>query len=112
MITSLAAIIITGAIAIDGDTIRLDSPSRNLRLRVWGINAPEIKEPGGVEASRALSRLVKDQTLNCNLMDVDHYGRPVVQCSTARVNDIACEMVRQGHARDWPKFSGGAYAGC
>lgn len=26
--------------------------------------------------------------------------------------DPACEMVRQGHATDWPRYSGGHYRGC
>ncbi len=26
--------------------------------------------------------------------------------------DVACVMVGLGHARDWPEFSGGRYAGC
>ncbi|MFB9223666.1 thermonuclease family protein [Paracoccus cavernae] len=112
MILSLATIIITGAVAIDGDTIRLDSPGKNLRLRIGGINAPEIKESGGAEASRALSRLVADETLRCDVRDVDHYGMPVVHCATERIPDIACEMVRQSHARDWPRYSKGAYADC
>ena len=112
MISCLAALCITGAVAIDGDTLRLDSPGRDLRLRLWGIDAPEIKAAGGIEASRALSRLVKGRTLACELMDVDRYGRPVVRCSTEAVGDLACELVRQGHARDWPRFSKGAYADC
>lgn len=112
MLTCLAALCITGAVAIDGDTIRLDSPGKSLRLRLWGISAPEIRDPGGVEASRALGALVDGQTLACSLMDVDRYGRPVVRCGTAAVADLGCEMVGQGHARDWPQYSRGAYMGC
>ncbi len=108
----LAAICITGAVAIDGDTIRLDSPGKNLRFRLWGIDAPEVQAPDGLRASRALAQLIAGQTLICALMDVDPYGRPVVRCGTAIVPDIACELVRLGHARDWPKFSGGAYSEC
>ena len=46
-----AVLCIAGAVAIEGDTIRLDSPGQDLRLRVWGINAPEIRDPGGIEDS-------------------------------------------------------------
>ena len=38
-------------------------------------------------------------------------GRPVVRCE-AEGRDIACEMVRMGHATDWPLYSKGAYARC
>ncbi|MFJ1291200.1 thermonuclease family protein [Paracoccus yeei] len=107
----LAALCLSGAIAIDGDTLRLDSPGKDLRLRLWGINAPEAKAPGGVEASRALARLVENRVLACDLMDVDRYGRPVVRCE-AGGRDLACDMVRMGHAADWPLYSKGTYADC
>lgn len=112
LIGLIASLIITGAVAIDGDTLRLDSPGKNLRLRLWGIDAPEIKEPGGIEASRALAELAGGQKLICDLMDVDRYGGPVVRCGTAAVRDLACELVRQGHAEDWPRYSKGRYSGC
>ncbi|SMO96231.1 thermonuclease family protein [Paracoccus laeviglucosivorans] len=112
MITCLAAICLSGAVAIDGDTLRLDSPGKNLRLRLWGIQAPEIKEAGGAEARHALAALVSDRPVACDLMDVDRYGRPVVRCHTDTVTDLSCEMVRQGHATDWRRYSGGAYQHC
>lgn len=112
MITCLAALCITGAIAIDGDTIRLDSPGKNLRLRVWGISATEIRDPGGVESSRALAMLIEGKTLAFNLKDVDRYGRPVVRCELPSGADISCEMIRRGHAEEWQRYSKGAYMGC
>lgn len=112
MLICLAALCITGAVAIDGDTLRLDSVGKNLRLRLWGIDAPEIKAPGGSEASRALAALIDGQALSCDLKDVDPYGRPVVRCATDTIPDLSCEMVRQGHATDWPRYSGGAYRDC
>lgn len=112
LISCLAAICLTGAVAIDGDTLRIDSPEKNLRFRLWGIDAPEVQTPGGMRASRALAHLISGQTLSCDLMDVDPFGRPVVRCATATIPDIACELISLGHAHDWPKFSGGAYSEC
>lgn len=113
MISTCTAILcIIGAVAIDGDTMRLDSPGKSLRFRLWGINAPEVDSDEGVLASRALARLIAGQAVSCELMDVDRYGRPVVRCGTADTPDIACEMVREGAATDWPKYSDGAYANC
>lgn len=34
----LAALCITGAVAIDGDTLRLDAPRKDLRLRVYCLD--------------------------------------------------------------------------
>lgn len=37
--------------------------------------------------------------------------RVVARCRrTSDGRDIAAEMVRQGHAVDWPRYSGGEYA--
>ena len=107
-----ATLVISGAVAIDGDTLRIDSPGKNLRLRLWGYDAVEIKEPGGVDASRALAALIDGQTLTCELMDVDRYDRPVVRCVRPDGVDLACAMVGTPWARDWPRYSGGYYAGC
>lgn len=113
MITScIAAICITGAVAIDGDTLRLNSPGKSFRLRLWGIDAPELKAPLGIDAREALARLVDNKAVSCDLMDVDRYGRPVVRCGTATTPDIACELVRYGTARDFPRYSAGYYASC
>ena len=112
MITCLAALCITGAVAIHGDTLRLDGPGKDLRLRLWGISAPEIRDPGGVEASRALASLIEGQPLSCDLMDVDRYDRPVVRCDLPSGADLGCEMIRAGHAEEWRQYSRGAYADC
>lgn len=108
----LAALCIVGAVAVDGDTLRLYSPRADLRLRVWGIDAPELREAGGRAAKDALAALADGQPLACDLRDVDRYGRPVVRCTLPDGRDVACAMVTAGHAQDWPLYSGGAYAGC
>ena len=74
--------------------------------------APELKAPLGIDAREALARLVDNKTVSCDLMDVDTYGRPVVRCGTATTPDIACELVRYGTARDFPRYSAGYYASC
>lgn len=95
MITScIAAICITGAVAIDGDTLRLNSPGKSFRLRLWGIDAPELKAPLGIDAREALARLVDNKTVSCDLMDVDRYGRPVVRCGTARLLCQLCSSTK------------------
>ncbi|MCA0424034.1 MAG: hypothetical protein LCH61_12055 [Proteobacteria bacterium] len=38
--------------------------------------------------------------------------RPVIRCTLPDGRDPACELVRQGHATDWPRYSGGHYRGC
>ena len=104
------ALILTlaGAIAIDGDTYKLNGQS----YRIWGIDAPERSDPDGPDATAALRSLIAGQTLTCDVVDTDRYRRQVVRCTLPDGRDPACEMVRLGHARDWPKYSRGFYEVC
>ena len=92
----------------DGDTLR----AGDLRLRLWGIDAAEAHRPGGPEATAAMLGLVAGHPLACEDLGLDRYGRTVARCFLADGTDLACAMVAAGQARDWPKYSGGAYAGC
>ncbi|GAA5073410.1 thermonuclease family protein [Roseibacterium beibuensis] len=92
----------------DGDTFRTEAQA----YRIWGIDAPEPAEDGGFAAEAALVALIGGQDLACEIMDRDRYGRDVVRCETPDGSDIACALVAGGHARDWPRYSGGYYGEC
>jgi endonuclease YncB( thermonuclease family) len=102
------ALCLTGAIAVDGDTLKL----RDQRYRVWGIDAPERGAPGSDFAKATLARLTFGQTLVCEQLETDRYQRPVIRCYLPSGDDLACELVRLGAAEDWPKYSKGFYGGC
>ena len=91
----------------DGDTIRCAGE----RVRIHGIDAPERHTPAGPAATRAMADLTRGQTVTCIGQGYRSYGRLVARCYVG-VMDLACEMVRLGQARDWPRFSGGEYARC
>jgi len=99
---------LTGAIAVDGDTLKLHGQL----YRLWGIDAPERGEPGGSAATRALRAIIARQRLTCDVLDTDRYDRPVVRCSLPDGSDPACILVARDHAEDWPKYSKGHYAAC
>ncbi|MDO8912315.1 MAG: thermonuclease family protein [Phenylobacterium sp.] len=89
----------------DGDTFRCDG---NLKIRLWGIDAPELQTAAGPAARRALADLTAGQTLVCTRKSKS-YDRIVAQCLIGNT-DVAERMVRQGQAVDWPKFSRGYYS--
>lgn len=101
-----AALIITGRAhsVYDGDTFWID----DTKIRLWGINSPERFKPGGLEAKNALIRIIGDRPLTCEKRGKS-YDRIVMRCKIVGGPDIACEMIRQGHAVDWKKYSGGYY---
>jgi endonuclease YncB( thermonuclease family) len=100
---------------IDGDGLRIEGQA----VRLWGIDAPELDQtceqdgreiPCGEDARFLLGALVMAGNLTCETQDTDRYGRTVARCF-AGGHDLAGEMVRQGYALDWPRYSGGFYAG-
>jgi endonuclease YncB( thermonuclease family) len=97
----------------DGDTlwVRPLAGGVPVKLRVDGIDAPEICQSGGAASRAALERLVADQVLVVQPRRRDDFGRWLARVRVAGA-DVGAEMVRQGQAwsyryRDHP----GPYAG-
>ena len=89
----------------DGDTIKI----KNTQIRLFGIDAPELNHPYGRNAKWALHKLCKGQDVRAEITDIDHYGRTVARCYLSDGRDLSAEMVKQGLAIDWAKYSGGVY---
>ena len=92
---------------VDGDTIRCN----DARVRLWGIDAPEMSEPDGHRSRRHLVVLTRGQRVVCRPRGRDRYRRVVARCFVG-TTDLACAMVAAGHAKDWPRYSRGFYALC
>jgi micrococcal nuclease len=92
---------------IDGDTIDI----KGLRIRLAGIDAPEMDHPYGKTAKWALVNLCKGQEVRA-VFDGDlSHDRTVATCYLPDGRDLSAEMVKAGLAIDWPKFSRGRYSG-
>ena len=90
---------------IDGDTIVIN----NIRLRLAGIDAPELDHPWGRQSKWALVQLCKGQTVTARIKPELSYDRRVAECFLPDGRDLGAELVRIGLALDWPRFSGGKY---
>ena len=105
----------TGAIrgvarVVDGDTIDIG----DTRIRLEGIDAPESGQtckrkwfgswPCGAVATAALARMVEKRTVSCEPKGLDKYGRTLAVCF-ADGRDINAQMVRQGHAWAFVRYS-------
>ncbi|MBL6426700.1 MAG: thermonuclease family protein [Maritimibacter sp.] len=91
---------------IDGDTIQIGK----VRLRLAGIDAPELDHPWGQKAKWELVRLCKGAVITAELEQDISYDRLVATCYLPDGRDLSAEMVRLGFALDWPKFSKGKYS--
>jgi len=83
----------------DGDslTVRLGDNAL-VTLRLYGIDAPELRQPSGRSARKRLAALALRQTLDVQALDTDRYGRTVALVRLgdgALLNEI---MVAEGLA--------------
>jgi endonuclease YncB( thermonuclease family) len=94
----------------DGDTLRL---CNGQRIRLWGIDAPEMDQDFGINARDFLRQTIGDSPV----MTDCSYGRShkrrvckVMATVKGTPVDVAEELVRRGLAFDYLHFSQGTYA--
>jgi endonuclease YncB( thermonuclease family) len=83
----------------DGDTVwvRPLEGGRYRKLRLDGIDAPEICQAGGTASRDALARRVLNQVVTVSVRWHDDYGRGLAKL-THQGDDLAAWMVVQGQA--------------
>ncbi len=95
--------------AYDGDGIFV----AGVKIRLWGIDAPELLTDEGEAALASLAGFVDGKWVICSPPPNEttfpkSHDRKVALC-TIKGNDLAKFQVQSGHARDWPRFSNGYY---
>lgn len=83
----------------DGDTlwVKLDGGGAPRKLRIQGMDAPEICQAGGAASRDALVQLVANKTVNVMVKYQDDYGRGLARILVDE-RDVAAIMVLSGHA--------------
>lgn len=84
------------------------SSIRPLRVRLSGIDAPELCQRGGGEARQALATLVAGQAVTVAMLGLDRYARILGRVSVGGT-DVATHLVAQGLA--WSDEPPGARRG-
>jgi micrococcal nuclease len=84
----------------DGDSLwwKPDLGGRPLRVRLQGIDAPEICQQGGKAAREQLAALVERRPVQLERLGLDDHGRVLGRLHTPAVPDVGARMVEQGHA--------------
>jgi micrococcal nuclease len=97
-----AAIAVAVTRVIDGDTLEVRSAETTIRVRLYGVDAPEAGEACAEDATRRLAalagtvvRLVPDARLT------DQFGRELRYVYTDDGVSIDTVLVRDGLARAW-----------
>ena len=85
---------------VDGDTLEIGQTT----IRLSGIDAPEVAQPGGRDAVAALAGLVEHKQTRCEGEERDNYKRLIARCSAGN-GDVNAAMVRKGYAWAYVKYS-------
>ena len=79
---------------VDGDTLAIGTT----RVRVLGIDAPEMDTAAGRAAKAAAVALVAGQPVRLRVTGKDVYGRLLAHATTADGHNLATALIRAGHA--------------
>jgi len=90
----------------DGDTLTARCPPGEVKVRMFGIDAPEMgQKPWGDGAKQALrDMLAGHDPVRLRVMDQDRYGRTVAQVFAGE-RDVGLELVRQGQAVMYEQYN-------
>ena len=92
--------LITGKVVkvSDGDTLTvLNSQNKQIKVRLYGIDAPEKSQDFGTVAKDYLAGLVAGQTITVTVIDIDQYGRNVGRIKVGN-KEVSEEMLVSGLA--------------
>ncbi|SKA85779.1 Endonuclease YncB, thermonuclease family [Prosthecobacter debontii] len=106
-LTGLEASEITGKVVgvHDGDSLTLLTPDKTqIKVRLEGIDAPELKQPFGAASKKALSDLVFGKTVRLEETGKDRYRRTLGNIFVGDVW-VNLAMVERGMAWFFVKYS-------
>lgn len=95
----------------DGDTLRVKRGGRELKIRLCGVDSPELKQAGGIEAREHLRSLVAqgDGAIGVVPIEKDRYGRTVADLFVTFGEDneihLNSQMVMDGMAYHYTQYS-------
>jgi len=82
----------------DGDTFRMLANGQIVKVRLYGIDAPESKQDFGPQSKAALTGLVLGKNVKVKITDTDRYGRSIGELWIGDTLDVNLWMVRNGYA--------------
>ncbi len=88
----------------DGDTIRVMHKGREVKIRLEGIDCPELGQDFGQNAKMFTSRLLFAKPVTVRVITTDRYGRLVARVSIDGL-DGSVELVKAGLAWHLNKLS-------
>ena len=90
----------------DGDTFKgLTKDNKEIRFRIYGIDAPERKQAFYNNSKQHLSDLIYEKMVGIIVQrERDRYGRPIVWVYTPEGKDVSAEMLKSGMAWHYKEY--------
>jgi len=88
---------------IDGDTFVVQYDGEATSVRLFGIDAPELRTPDGPAAREALAAMVSGRVVRLEFPGPrkrDSFGRLLARVYVGQT-DVCAELLRQGHAQEY-----------
>lgn len=88
----------------DGDTITVLQGKQQVKVRLFGIDAPELKQPYGKKSKQFLTNLIAGEVVEVKENGKDRYKRTIGIVYLGNT-DMNAQMVENGYAWAYRKFS-------
>lgn len=88
----------------DGDTIAILQGKQQIKVRLFGIDAPELKQPYGKKSKQFLTNLIAGEVVEVKENGKDRYKRTIGIVYLGNT-DMNAQMVENGYAWVYRKFS-------
>ena len=99
------SIVATVTKVIDGDSLKAKTKEgKEYEIQVEGIDAPELKQPQGKEATEALSKMVMGKEIKVTWTKKDNFDRLLAQIHVDKTHANQ-EMLRTGHAWHFKRYN-------
>ena len=102
--TSALALIAKVVSVHDGDTITILQGKQQIKVRLFGIDAPELKQTYGKKSKQFLANLIAGEVVEVEESGKDRYKRTIGTVYLGGT-DINAQMVANGYAWAYRKFS-------
>ena len=88
----------------DGDTITILQGKQQIKVRLFGIDAPELEQPYGKKSKQFLANLIAGEVVEVEPKGKDRYKR-TLGIIYFKGQDINAQMVLNGYAWAYVKYS-------
>jgi micrococcal nuclease len=90
---------------IDGDTLRVNHEGKSVKVRLYGVDCPEIKQAGGKAARALVRRLAFGRVLFIDSKGIDRYKRVIGKVYLLLGKTLSRELVKAGRCWWYKRYA-------